>query len=221
VLSAIRTFTHDNIVYRHAIDFNDHVYLQKFVGIKENKIIWESLVKYSRHLDAWDLVGTRYLGKFRCSIQTKQWTFVWNPVVVYPRPVGNAELTTVCVSAPYPESLLDSEVIISQRWLDQQLQRKVSGEVQSFSSKENPIDVYDPKCCITAQELRSMGLPISQTIPDCAWIRGSYKAAEASSPDFDPDAAPADILYIDISIDFQKVFPSRWVVNGEFIYAKE
>lgn len=29
---------------------------------------------------------------------------------------------------------------------------------------------YNPNTCITAGELRSMGIPIPESIPDCGWV---------------------------------------------------
>lgn len=30
---------------------------------------------------------------------------------------------------------------------------------------------YNPTTCITAGELRSMGIPIPESIPDCGWVQ--------------------------------------------------
>lgn len=37
-------------------------------------------------------------------------------------------------------------------------------------------DAYDPDTCITAGELRGIGLDVPSSIPDCAWVRkeGTY-----------------------------------------------
>lgn len=29
---------------------------------------------------------------------------------------------------------------------------------------------YDPLTCITAEELRDCGIPVPETVPDCAWV---------------------------------------------------
>lgn len=46
---------------------------------------------------------------------------------------------------------------------------------------------YDPGTCVTAEELRAMGLDLPETVPDCAWLpRASVKVGTGRAR-FDPE----------------------------------
>jgi hypothetical protein len=47
---------------------------------------------------------------------------------------------------------------------------------------------YDPATCITAGELRAVGIPVPESVPDCGWIpRGSMAPGpEEPTTSYDP-----------------------------------
>jgi len=68
---------------------------------------------------------------------------------------------------------------------------------------------YDEKTCITAGELRHIGIDIAKDIPDVAWIpRSSMIITDHEisydKPDDDPDGTVTGVLH------FQITEPFRW-----------
>lgn len=58
---------------------------------------------------------------------------------------------------------------------------------------------YDPKTCITASELREMGIPIPEHIPGCAWMKRSGLKMESGNPNYDPET---EELIIHMTVKF-------------------
>ena len=106
----IRTFRIADKTYRHAMCLDtDHVFLQRYQDDAEatcDDDLWLTLLKYDRSCNVWDAEGRR-VGDFRIEGVPDQWVFYENPNrtrIVFPRQRG-------------AESLLDTEVEYSKRWL--------------------------------------------------------------------------------------------------------
>jgi hypothetical protein len=68
---------------------------------------------------------------------------------------------------------------------------------------------YDPTCCVTAAELRAIGVPVPAHIPDCGWIpRGSMQMKSAT-----PTSTPEEISQGVLSMNLETIFtqPFRWI----------
>lgn len=109
--TAIRTFRHGGLHgehrYRHAMSFHtDEVLLQRMSRDGE----WESLLRFDSNAVAWNMAGER-VGLF----VTSEGHWLFRPTKALNHwPIIN------CESTRGAESLLDSEVTISKRWLDSQ-----------------------------------------------------------------------------------------------------
>lgn len=67
---------------------------------------------------------------------------------------------------------------------------------------------YDPETCATAGELRDMGFPIPDSIPDCGWVpRASVRVNPASATDVDPN----DPTVVRFTTDVDFLEPFRWM----------
>ena len=72
---------------------------------------------------------------------------------------------------------------------------------------------YDERTCITAGELRSMGFPIPDSVPDCAWVeRGSFDIVPGGT------AIDGDTITMEMSISFNQ--PFNWVEASFFVSPK-
>lgn len=111
-LATIRTFAHGERRYRHAIDLDtDEVLLQRLNPDAETpEDEWRSLLRYDRSCQVWNMAGS-CIGSFR--IRDSHW--IYDPHVV----TDGWQIVT-CEHTRGAESLLDSEVTISKRWLAQQ-----------------------------------------------------------------------------------------------------
>ncbi len=66
-------------------------------------------------------------------------------------------------------------------------------------------DEYDPQTCVTAEELRAVGLELPESIPDCAWVlRGSIHFALK-----DTEQSDLKDLFIGVTVEFCE--PFRWI----------
>lgn len=79
---------------------------------------------------------------------------------------------------------------------------------------------YDPELDITARELRRMGVPLEEEVPDCAWVP---RAALDWSFDAERGGMSAGQLAagrLTVTVKGRVVFrePLRWVeIRGEFV----
>lgn len=75
-----------------------------------------------------------------------------------------------------------------------------------MSEPETP---YDRATCVTALELRELGIPIPECVPDCAWVERSAVQYELKPYD-GPGAEPGDqVLRLDWNVKFHK--PFKWI----------
>lgn len=68
---------------------------------------------------------------------------------------------------------------------------------------------FDPATCITAAELRSIGVHVPANIPDCGWIpRGSMRMGSIK-----PASTPEEIAKGVLNVNLETVFtqPFRWI----------
>lgn len=104
--TTIRRFRLAYIEYRHVIDLKtDAVFLQRLKDENEfsgGDSFCVNLLRFDSHCDVWTMDGKR-VGHFRT--RDGYWEFV------------DDKETVRCESEIFPESLLDSEVTISKRWL--------------------------------------------------------------------------------------------------------
>jgi hypothetical protein len=65
---------------------------------------------------------------------------------------------------------------------------------------------YDPTTCVTAGELRAMGLKIPESIPDVGWLptRAVLFGAPITKPGDDPNS-----IYVNLEVSFLEQF--RWL----------
>ncbi len=64
---------------------------------------------------------------------------------------------------------------------------------------------YDPATCITAGELRQLGIALPEGIPDCGWVpRAAIRSHVTGS-----QITPAGALEVDMTVRFDE--PFRWV----------
>lgn len=85
----------------------------------------------------------------------------------------------------------------------------VTDHINKLASQELEITEYDPATCITAGELRAMGMPIPGHIPDCGWIPRWSMRITATTPEHSPKDIAANILRVDLGTSF--LVPFRWV----------
>lgn len=71
-----------------------------------------------------------------------------------------------------------------------------------------PVTEYDPATCITAGELREMGFPVPDEIPDCGWVPRTEMVMNAE-PESTPEDINAQILRMDMRLDFK--VPFKWI----------
>lgn len=69
---------------------------------------------------------------------------------------------------------------------------------------------YDNKTCVTAMELRSVGIPIPESIPDCAWV-----PRRAMIPKIGEFTAGPEQGVVSITTYIEFAEPFRWV-EGTF-----
>jgi hypothetical protein len=69
---------------------------------------------------------------------------------------------------------------------------------------------YDATTCITAGELRDLGIAIPDSIPDCGWVKRSAMFFKPS-PQPPPNAEDIknNILRVDLSVGFHE--PFHWI----------
>jgi len=66
-------------------------------------------------------------------------------------------------------------------------------------------DQYDPETCITAGELRAMGVPVEQETPDCAWVpRSAVRFGRSTVV-----AVDGDRFDVESSVEFDR--PFKWI----------
>jgi hypothetical protein len=68
---------------------------------------------------------------------------------------------------------------------------------------------YDEKTCITAGELRSMGVMVSKTIPDCGWIPRPALVGKVLPSNEGTETRDPNTLNIDVEYSFTQ--PFRWL----------
>ena len=73
---------------------------------------------------------------------------------------------------------------------------------------------FDPETCITAGELRSMGISVPSSVPDCGWVRRSSilrAYVEPRTVSYVEPRIPADenVLSITYQLSFTEEF--KWV----------
>ena len=66
-------------------------------------------------------------------------------------------------------------------------------------------DKYDPVTCISAGELRAIGLPMPESIPDCGWIPRTAMEIKALESKLNGETE----LRINTEIKFTE--PFRWI----------
>jgi hypothetical protein len=64
---------------------------------------------------------------------------------------------------------------------------------------------YDPATCVTAGELRALGFPIPEGIPDVAWCPRSALLPAFQSAEVGPDGK------LSITFNVQMMYPMRWI----------
>ncbi len=70
---------------------------------------------------------------------------------------------------------------------------------------------YDPHTCVTAGELRKIGMHIPDSIPDCAWVpRWSFEPGEVECGEPDGDQGR-----VDMRVTMRFNMPFQWV-EGRF-----
>jgi hypothetical protein len=64
---------------------------------------------------------------------------------------------------------------------------------------------YDPRTCVTARELRGIGMTLAETIPDCAWVpRDSILYS-------DPEVVPGEPKAIAIGLKVTFTVPFQFI----------
>ncbi|WP_019573314.1 hypothetical protein [Curvibacter lanceolatus] len=115
MLTTIKAFRHGEHRYRHVINTKtDDVFLQ----LERHDEPCETLLRYDLDGNAWDMAG-EYIGKFR--MRGGFWVFEPPlPTLLTNEPIPQDTAFILCERTSAAESLLDSEVTISKRWLDSQ-----------------------------------------------------------------------------------------------------
>lgn len=139
-MTPIRTFTHGQHHYRHAIDLNtDDVLLQRLnLEAETPEDEWRSLLRYDPHCGVWDASTGKRLGAFRTV--GGHWVFMPAPPErpTSSKPANGVEFF-ICEHERAIEGLLDSEVTISKRWLAaQQTTHHTPGRLQAFTQYAEP-----------------------------------------------------------------------------------
>ncbi|WP_441280602.1 hypothetical protein [Tardiphaga sp. 862_B3_N1_1] len=68
---------------------------------------------------------------------------------------------------------------------------------------------YDPDTCITAAELRAMGLEVHPNVPDVGWVPRAAMRMSAEAAEHTPEDIAAGLLKMDMSVTFTA--PFRWI----------
>jgi hypothetical protein len=68
---------------------------------------------------------------------------------------------------------------------------------------------YDKHTCITAAELRAMGMPVDESVPDCAWVLRS--AMRFGQVEVGEQVWPHDPTVVHGSFTVSFTEPFRWV----------
>ena len=103
-MTTIRSFTRGDRLYRHVIDLStDDVMLQVLECSK-----WQDVLRYDPHCYVWDVNKREIIGHFH--IRDNRWIFSQSDA----EPVS-------CEHTLGVDSLLESEVTISKRWVDREV----------------------------------------------------------------------------------------------------
>lgn len=68
---------------------------------------------------------------------------------------------------------------------------------------------YDPDTCITAAELRAMGIEVHESVPDVGWVPRAAMRMSAEPAEHTPEDIAAGLLRMDMAITFTE--PFRWI----------
>lgn len=68
---------------------------------------------------------------------------------------------------------------------------------------------YNAETCITVGEMRGLGWPIPERLPDCAWIRRDSVHVKSMSHCSTPEDIAAGVLRLDTEITFAE--PFNWI----------
>jgi hypothetical protein len=71
---------------------------------------------------------------------------------------------------------------------------------------------FDPKTCITAGDLRWMGISLPEDIPDCAWVKRSALQLSLESI---RDGSGDRNLILDFTVQFEQ--PLQWISMDLYI----
>jgi hypothetical protein len=66
---------------------------------------------------------------------------------------------------------------------------------------------YDPETCVTAAELRAMGVQLDATVPDCAWVPRSALKVGVGEARFDPEDRSRILVPATLTLEE----PLRWI----------
>lgn len=82
------------------------------------------------------------------------------------------------------------------------------GKNPSQPAPREQIVEYDPATCITAGELRAVGVPVPDNIPDCGWVPRWAWTFKAEPAEHQAAQSP-DVISMEVSHRFSE--PFRWV----------
>lgn len=68
---------------------------------------------------------------------------------------------------------------------------------------------YDPKTCITADELRAMSIPVPDRVPGCGWVPRHAMEWRAEVPEHSKEDIAQGILNVSMEVTFTE--PFRWI----------
>lgn len=91
------------------------------------------------------------------------------------------------------------------------LKKAVKDALESRDAPKGPplTPDYDPDTCITAAELRAMGIEVHERVPDVGWVPRAAMRMSAEPAEHTPEDIAAGLLKMDMAITFTE--PFRWI----------
>lgn len=107
------------------------------------------------------------------------------------------------------ESLERHMAQMTQKLDTSKVAEQISQFLDNLPTQAIDITEYDPQICVTAGELRAMGYPIPDDVPDCGWVPRHSMRTKAATPEHSQEDIEAGILRMDVVTQF--LVPFRWI----------